>query len=128
MRHPLVVIFEGDGRLAALLRPIAEQHNWVLREPRQTGSALRVLQRGGPAVLVIKAGRDLDRELALLERVKRLLPEAAVILVGDVDHPALAGLAWDLGADFVLFPPQAREQLPEIVDRLMNATGGRQNA
>jgi hypothetical protein len=125
MRHPMLLIVEGDGRLAALLRPVAEQHRWALHEPRQTGACLRLLRRADRAVLVVRAGRDLERELGLLERVKWLFPGAATVLVGDVDHPALAGLAWDLGADFVLFPPQPREHLPEIVAGLMRPEGDR---
>ena len=105
MRHPMLLIVEGDGRLAGQLRPVAEQHRWTLHEPRRPDSCLRLLRRGGPAVLVLKAGRDLERELGLLERAARLFPEVGTVLVGDVDHPALAGLAWDLGVDCVLFPP-----------------------
>lgn len=120
MHHPQLLVYETDGRVAALLRPTAEERRWVLREPRQPASCLRLLRRGGPAVLVIKAGRDLERELSLLERAAWLFPDAAVVLVGDNDHPLLAGLAWDLGARYVLFPPQPRERLPEIVVGLMN--------
>ena len=40
-------------------------------------------------------------------------------------HAALAGLAWDLGADYVLFPPQPRELLPEIVAGLLGHPEGR---
>jgi hypothetical protein len=128
MHHPMLVIVEGEGRLAAILRPVAEQHSWVLHEPRKTASCLRLLRRGGPAVLVIKAGRDLEREVGLLDEVCRLHPGVATVFVGDTDHPALAGLAWDLGADYVLFPPQPRERLPEIVAGLMNPNGDRPSA
>jgi hypothetical protein len=31
----------------------------------------------------------------------------------------LAGLAWDLGATFVLFSPQAHDRLPTLVAELM---------
>lgn len=126
MHHPQLLVYETDGRLAALLRPVAESRRWALREPRQARSCLRLLRRGGPAVLVVKAGRDLERELSLLERAAWLFPDAATVLVGDDDYPLLAGLAWDLGARHVLFPPQPREWLPEIVVGLMNppaATG-----
>jgi hypothetical protein len=123
MRHPMLLIVEGDGRLAAQLRPVAEQNKWVLHEPRLPAPCLRLLRRGGPAVLVIKAGRDIERELGLLERAARLFPDAATVFVGDVDHAALAGLAWDLGADFVLFPPQPRDLLGEIVVGLMRPSG-----
>jgi DNA-binding NtrC family response regulator len=119
----MLLIVEGDARLAALLRPVAELNKWALHEPRQAAACLRLLRQGGPAVLVIKAGRDLERELALLENVSRLFPDAATVLVGDVAHLSLAGLAWDLGAGYVLFPPQPREQLTDIVAGLMKPRG-----
>jgi hypothetical protein len=121
MRHPQLLVYETDGRLAAQLRPLAERQRWALREPRQPGACLRLLARGGPGVLVIKAGRDLERELALLDRVRWLCPDAAVVLVGDTAHPLLAGLAWDLGAAYVLLPPLPRESLAEVVAGLLRA-------
>jgi hypothetical protein len=44
-----------------------------------------------------------------------LFPETATIVVCDADNPAVVGLAWDLGAKFVLHPPQIRELLPDVV-------------
>jgi hypothetical protein len=119
MRHPQILVYEADGRLAALLRPLAEEQRWLLREPRQGRACLRLLRRGGPGVLVIKAGRALEREFALLDRVSWLFPDTATVLVADVAHAGLAGLAWDLGAAYVLVPPHAREGLPDVVAGLM---------
>ena len=119
MYHPQLLVYEGDGRLAALLRPLAEANKWSLREPRQLGACLRLLRRGGPGVLVLQAGRDLEREFALLERVAWFFPDTAAVLVGDSEHASLAGLAWDLGAAYVLFPPQPRDTLSEVVTGLM---------
>ena len=119
MRLPQVVVYEKDGRLKLQLESLAEQLRWALREVRQPETCLRLLGRGGPAVLVVKAGRDVERELALLERAAWLYPDAPAVLVVDGDQPALAGLAWDLGAACVLSPPQPRERLPEIVSGLM---------
>lgn len=121
MRHPQILVFEPDGRLAASLRLLAEERRWVLREPRQVGPCLRLLQQGGPGVLVIRLGRDLERELGLLERVARLRPGTGRVVVGDGDQTWLAGVAWDLGADFVLLPPMGRERLAEVVAGLMPA-------
>jgi hypothetical protein len=118
MHHPQLLIWEGDGRLAAALRPLAEERRWVLREPRQAGALLRLLRRG-PAVVVLKAGRDLDREFALLERITWLVPDAAAVVVADGEYARLSGLAWDLGAAYVLVPPLVRERLPEVVAGLM---------
>jgi DNA-binding NtrC family response regulator len=119
MRLPQIVVYEKDGRLKLQLEALAEQRRWALREVRQPETCLGLLSRGGPAVLVVKAGRDVERELALLERAARLYPDAPAVLVADGDQPELAGLAWDLGAACVLLPPQPRERLPEIVAGLM---------
>ena len=80
---------------------------------------MRLLGRGGPTVLIVKAGRDLERELGLLERTAWLYPDAPAVLVCDGDQAELAGLAWDLGAAYVLLPPQPRERLAEITAGLM---------
>jgi DNA-binding response OmpR family regulator len=124
MRYPQVLVYENDGRLAELLRRESESRRWSLREPRRQESCLRLLARGGPSVLVLKVGADLTREFTLLERVAWLYPEAAVVVVSDTENPALAGLAWDLGASFVLFPPFLRHQLPEIVTGLVEPHSG----
>jgi hypothetical protein len=124
MRRAQVVVHESDGRLTELLRARAQARGWWLREVRHAGACLRVLARGGGGVLVLRAGHDLEHELALLERVTRRVPDAHTVLVGDGDNPALAGLGWDLGARYVLLPPQPREQLPELVESLMEPAPG----
>jgi hypothetical protein len=118
MRRAQVLVYENDGRLTGLLRERAAAAGWWLREVHHAGAGLRLLRRGA-GVLVLKVGRDVERELTLLERATRLAPDAAVVLVGDADNAALAGLGWDLGARHVLFPPQPREQLPDLVASLM---------
>ncbi len=121
MHLPQVLVFEIEGRLANLLRPVVEERRWSLREPRRMETCLQHLQRGGPGVVVIRMGPDLERELSLLERVTSLHPGAPAIVVGESDHPGLASLAWDLGASYVLVPPQPRDLLPEVVVGLMAA-------
>lgn len=123
MNHPLLALFEGEGRLTALLRPLAEANGWALREPRQVGACLRLLARGEPAALVLRVGRDLERELALLERVTRQRPHVRAVVVLEGDHARLAGLAWDLGAAFVVAPPFSRDDLPELVTALLRPEG-----
>ena len=41
------------------------------------------------------------------------------VVVADAADPVLADLAWDLGATVVLFPPQPRHYLVEILGRLL---------
>jgi hypothetical protein len=119
MRHPQMLVYETDRRLAGALRPVAEKNKWLLREPRQLSACLRLFDRGGPGVLVLRLSRDLERELAMLEQVSWLHPDAAVVLVVDSDQAALTTLAWDLGVSWVLSPPHTRERLAEIVTGLM---------
>jgi len=57
--------------------------------------------------------------LELLADVHERFPDAAVVAVGDAEDLALTNLAWDLGASYVLAPPQSRQMLPEIVVSLM---------
>jgi DNA-binding NtrC family response regulator len=115
MQHAQVLVYESDGKLAATLEELANRRGSRLREIRQENACLNLLRRYGPAVLVLKVGRNLEREVGLLDRITRLFPETPVIVVGDASYPGLAGLAWDLGARFVLFPPQPMELLPELV-------------
>lgn len=119
MHYPQLLIYETDRRLASLLQRLADKSNWLLREPRQPSAVLRLLDRGGPGVLVLHLSRDLERELALLEQVSWLHPDTAAILVADNEQRGLSGLAWDLGARWVLLPPHTRERLEEIVLPLM---------
>jgi hypothetical protein len=120
MRSAQILVYESDGQLAELLREPARERAWWLREVRHPASCLRLL-RGGAGVLVLKIGRDLTREMALLEQAAWLFPDTAAVVVGDGDNPALAGLAWDLGASYVLAPPQPRNHLAPVVAGLMGS-------
>ena len=57
------------------------------------------------------------RELCQIHLIES--EEIGTIAVGESDHPALAGLAWELGATFVLFPPTPLETITELVTRLL---------
>lgn len=119
MRFPQIIVYETDGTLGRMLRPLAQELRWPLREPRKTETCLRLLENGGPAVLVLKVARDLVRELELVEAVSQRFSEARVVAICDADHPAVAVLAWDLGASYVITPPQPPEFLRSVVSRLM---------
>jgi hypothetical protein len=57
--------------------------------------------------------------LELLADVHEQFPDAAVVVVADAEDMPLSHVAWDLGASYVLGPPQSRQLLPEIVSGLM---------
>jgi DNA-binding response OmpR family regulator len=122
MRQAQVLLYETDGRLAKLLQPLFEQQRWRLRELRQTESVADALRDEVP-LLILKIGRNLYEEMVLLEHAHWNFPETAIVVVGEVAHPELEGLTWDLGADFALFPPLPREHLVEIVKTMMARSG-----
>ena len=115
MHQAQVLVYEADGKLAEGLRPFSNERGFRLRELRKIEACLNCLRRHGDGVFVLRLGRDLERELALLERVVEQFPQTAAIVVGETANPGLAALSWDLGAHFALFPPQPLELLPELV-------------
>ena len=119
MQQTQVLTYGIAGALAERLRELAQTQRFWLRETSQFSACQSLVQTSPPSVFVLTLGRDLERELALLEQVHACLPRTASIVVGDADHPALAGLAWDLGATFVLFPPTPMEGITELVTRLL---------
>jgi len=122
MHHPQIVVFERDGRLAQALTTLAETERWTLRESRQVEPCLRLLRQPGPGVLVVKVVKPAERDLALVEQATWQMPNVPVVVVGDVEDAAvLAGLAWDVGASYALFPPLSRDLLPEVVAGLMRS-------
>jgi hypothetical protein len=115
MRYRQIVVCEADGHLAAALQACAQSHGWRLREVRHPRVCLGLLPQHGESVFVLRLGRDLQREITLLEQVTWLFPETATVVVCEADNPALVQLVWDLGAQFVLYPPQVREMLADVV-------------
>jgi DNA-binding NtrC family response regulator len=119
MQQALVVTYGVDSILVQRLRELAQARRFRLRETSQLTACQGLVHASSPSVLVLMLGRDLERELALLERVHATLPKTAIIVIGDTDNPVLAGLAWDLGASFVLFAPMPTEWLADLVGRML---------
>ncbi|MFN4258298.1 MAG: hypothetical protein ACK4RK_03320 [Gemmataceae bacterium] len=145
MQHPFVLLYENDQRLSLKLGALWEQRRWAKHTVRHPDTCWQLLQQPRPTVLVLKVGRDplreamllkklhdpqrvaqgmqrdLERKLTLLERVASLLPYVVIVAVGDVADAELESLIWSLGADYVLFPPQPRDWLVDVVAALMDS-------
>ena len=119
MQQTQILTYGIDGILAERLRELAQTRRCWLRETSQHAACQNLLQTAAPNVFVLALGRDLARELALLELAHMCVPGTATIAVGETDHPALAGLAWELGATFALFPPTPLERITELVSQLL---------
>ncbi len=115
MRHAQIVAFGLEGRLAEVLRELAQPRAVWLREVRHVKTCLNLLRQGGADVLVLRLGNHIDQELTLLEQATYLFPAVRTIVVGPVANSTLEGLAWDLGAAYVLFPPQPIENIRDII-------------
>src|ERR1700691_3495093 len=115
MQQTQIQTFGIDGVLAERLRELAQAKRFWLRETSQITACRSLLQSARPTIFVMVLGRDLERELALLEAVHAALPVTATIMIGEADNPVLAGLAWDLGATFALFPPLPVERITDLI-------------
>ena len=87
---------------------------------------MNLLRQVRPAVLILKL-RDLVAEFELLAKLQEQAPEVALILVSDVKLEGseqrlnLSGLAYDLGASYVMFPPLDGTLLEDVVSGLLEA-------
>jgi DNA-binding NarL/FixJ family response regulator len=115
MHQAQVLTYGIQGVVAERLRELAQTRRFWLRETSQLAACRNLVQLAPPSVFILILGRDLERELELLEQVHACLPGTPTIVVGDADHPSLVGLAWDLGATFALFPPISVELITELV-------------
>ena len=121
MQQTQVLTYGMHGVLAERLREMAQTRRFWLRETSQFSACQNLVQSSPPSVFVLVLGRNLERELALLEQVHACMPGTPTIVVGDADHPSLVGLAWELGATFALFPPTSVELITELVARFLPA-------
>jgi hypothetical protein len=115
MRQAQVIAYGLDPSVSGRLQKVAQDHGLWVRDVQQIAACRNLLRQGGATVLILMLGKDVIEELSLVELIGRAAPDIFVIVVGDTDNPALAALAWDLGAGCVLQPPQPVELLPDIV-------------
>jgi chemotaxis response regulator CheB len=127
MRYPQIVIYETDGQFAEFVGDLARDNSWVVREARQPAACLKLLRDSRPAVLLLKLERKLVDELSLLAQVHEKAPDCPVLVVSDVkldrggQRSTLAGLAYDLGARYVMFPPLTRTAIEDLVAGCLEA-------
>src|SRR5438105_1922773 len=120
MHYPRILIHESDGRIARHFRALpTAKKSWSVHEPRRFEDCLELLD--GPAVFIIKFGRDVESELDLLQRIAWRFPETACLAVSELDDPAILGLAWDIGASYVLSGPGSVDQLAGLAAAFLSA-------
>ncbi len=120
MQQAQIVTYGIDGVLAERLREFTQARRIWLRETSQHAACRNLVNTTAPPIVIIVLGADLERELTLIERVHESVPETAIIAIVETDNPTLAGLAWDLGAAFVLAPPMPIERIIELIERILD--------
>jgi chemotaxis response regulator CheB len=128
MRLPQIVIYESDGWLAAQVGDLARENGWLVRESRHADACLNFLRECRPSVLLLKVEPKLIDEMTLLAALTEKVPECPVVVCSDAklesaeQRSHLAGLACDLGARFIMFPPLTRNVVEDVASGLMAAT------
>jgi DNA-binding NtrC family response regulator len=119
MNRAQVLAYGLADPLLGRLKSAAQDPGFWLREVQHLETCRNLLRQAEPPVLVLMVSKDIFGELTILQEVSQAFPDTAVIVVGDHENPLLATLAWDLGASYVLQPPQPIEVLPDPLLRIV---------
>jgi hypothetical protein len=103
MRSVELLACQVDEPLADALARWATPHGVWLRRLAAPDALLNLLRGGSRGVVVLRLGRDLARELDMLRAVVDGFPGVSVVVLGEVEHPELEGLVYELGAAAAIF-------------------------
>ena len=119
MRQAQIITYGVDDAAAERLEALVRDRGITLRGTRNLEACLSLLRQDAAGVLLLRIGKNLEGEFALLAQVAQQFPQVAPIVWGDADHPRLAGLAWDLGARAVFLPAADQQRLDDAILRLL---------
>jgi hypothetical protein len=103
MRSVELLACQIDEPLADALARWATPHGVWLRRLAAPDALLNLLRGGSRGLIVLRLGRDLTRELETLRAAVDGFPGIRVVVLGEVEHPELEGLVYDLGASAAIF-------------------------
>jgi DNA-binding response OmpR family regulator len=101
MASATVALVVDVGESLASVRRVCETAGFVMIHTHDVATARTYVERYTPAVTIMSCTPS-DRDgLAWIAELRRTLPDALIIVVGDKDDPSVL----DAGADVVLEPP-----------------------
>jgi hypothetical protein len=115
MRSTELLAFGVEGTLSDRLAAWALDRGQWFRPVQHASALLNLLSKGSQGVVLIRLGRDIVGEMELLQTAAHDFSGVTIIVLGDLDHPLLEGLAYDLGAGAVLFPPRGVDEMFEML-------------
>lgn len=113
-RQPVLLIIEGDARMARYLRANAEAHGYLAHTSASEEEALKCIDREEPDLLLVDSGIPAMKDGILLARLRQYA-SAPIIVLGRNADPRLCARMLDAGAsDFIPRPFNIEELMARI--------------
>jgi DNA-binding response OmpR family regulator len=113
-RQPVMLILEGDLRMARYLRANAEAHGYHAHSCMSEEDALKCIDREEPDLLLVDSGMPSMTDTTLLTRMRQYA-SAPIIILGRNADPRLCARMLDAGAsDFIPRPFSIEELMARI--------------
>lgn len=109
-RQPVVLILEGDVRMARYLRANAEAHGYLAQVCASEDEALTCIDREEPDLLLVDSGIRTIADGSLLARLRQYA-SAPIIVLGRNSDPRLCARMLDAGASDYISRPFNIEEL-----------------
>jgi hypothetical protein len=111
MRSVELIACQLDEPLAEAVGRWTTLHGIWLRRVATPDAVLDLLRGGSRGLVILRLGRDLTRELETLRAAVDGFPGTNVLVVGEIEHPELEGLVYDLGAGAAIFGRDEADRL-----------------
>jgi two-component system KDP operon response regulator KdpE len=113
-RQPVMLILEGDLRMARYLRANAEAHGYLAHTSMSEEDALMCIDREEPDLLLVDSGMPAMADTSLLTRLRQYA-SGPIIVLGRNTDPRLCARLLDAGAsDYVPRPFNVEELMARI--------------
>jgi two-component system KDP operon response regulator KdpE len=113
-RQPVLLILEGDPRMARYLRANAEAHGYLAHSCISEEDALKCIDREEPDLVLVDSGMPAMADTSLLTRLRQYA-SAPIIVLGRNTDPRLCVRLLDAGAsDFIPRPFSIEELMARI--------------
>ncbi len=128
MLHPQIIVKEADGWLAEQIRDVARENSWIVREIRDPIQCEETICSNRPTILLVVMGKKIIDDLKLVSRIYYCDPDCGIAVFGSTKYEGaaqragIAGLLYDVGVRYAMFPPLTKNLIEDLTYGLMSAT------